>query len=114
MSNSYISVNLLFAGKSCLHLYQRNHAYFELTTNLPTPLPIYVFLYGDAYGPSHTKKKPLLLSERKEKRNWLLYSHSTRKVFCYPCMLFETGLHNLFIVGFNDWKHIDLTSRKFF
>ena len=41
-------------------------------------------------------------------RDWLLYSPSTGKVFCYVCRLFginNAGCANQFTDGFDDWKN---------
>lgn len=48
----------------------------------------------------------ILLNGKKQKRNWLLYSNSTGKLFCIPCKLFGKISGN-FSVGFNDWKHAE-------
>jgi hypothetical protein len=37
-------------------------------------------------------------------RSWLLYSESSKKVYCGPCKLFSYNT-NSFTSGFNDWKH---------
>ncbi|KAJ8914406.1 hypothetical protein NQ315_017500, partial [Exocentrus adspersus] len=44
------------------------------------------------------------------RRDWLLYSSSTNRVYCLPCKLFNspnTQNTNAFVYGFNDWKHMD-------
>ena len=46
----------------------------------------------------------------KIKREWLLYSPSTGKVFCFYCKLFESTNHSSMFSnkGFDDWKHPEL------
>ena len=46
----------------------------------------------------------------KIKREWLLYSPSTGKVFCFYCKLFECTNHSSMFSneGFDDWKHPEL------
>ncbi|KFM62958.1 Zinc finger MYM-type protein 1, partial [Stegodyphus mimosarum] len=45
------------------------------------------------------------------KRDWLIFSESTGKFFCYKCILFKSDLPgnpnlcNQFLTGFNDWKN---------
>lgn len=41
------------------------------------------------------------------KRDWLVYSKSTGRVFCVPCCLFQAGNKRTSFSeeGFNDWKH---------
>jgi hypothetical protein len=49
-----------------------------------------------------------LKNHEKVKRNWLIYSPSTGKVFCFACKLFGSNAmaSNPFCSeGFNDWKH---------
>lgn len=49
-----------------------------------------------------------LKNNEKVKRDWLIYSPSTGKVFCFPCKLFGSNAmaSNPFCTeGFNDWKH---------
>ncbi|XP_055908461.1 zinc finger MYM-type protein 1-like [Eupeodes corollae] len=42
----------------------------------------------------------------KIKREWLMYSPSTGKVFCFPCVLFgEEQSRSQFKTGFSDWKN---------
>ena len=38
------------------------------------------------------------------KRDWLIYSPSTGKIFCFFCLLFQ-GSDDNFRSGFNDWAH---------
>ena len=38
------------------------------------------------------------------KRDWLIYSPSTGKIFCFSCLLFQDSDDN-FRSGFNDWPH---------
>eukprot|EP00794_Sanderia_malayensis_P015939 gene15939-biopygen13560 len=46
----------------------------------------------------------------KIKREWLLYSLSTGKVFCFYCKLFESTNHSSMFSneGFDDWKHPEM------
>ncbi|XP_055905691.1 zinc finger MYM-type protein 5-like [Eupeodes corollae] len=45
------------------------------------------------------------VSGGKIKREWLMYSPSTGKVFCFPCVLFgEEQSRSQFKTGFSDWK----------
>eukprot|EP00794_Sanderia_malayensis_P003780 gene3780-biopygen3227 len=46
----------------------------------------------------------------KIKREWLLYSPSTGKVFCFYCKLFEGTNHSSMFSneGFDDWKHPEM------
>eukprot|EP00794_Sanderia_malayensis_P010048 gene10048-biopygen8254 len=46
----------------------------------------------------------------KIKREWLLYSPSTGKVFCFYCKLFESTNHSSMFSneGFDDWKHPEM------
>lgn len=47
-----------------------------------------------------------LLNNEKRPRKWLIYSPSTGKVYCGPCLLFGGGTHfGRQDVGFNDWKN---------
>lgn len=39
------------------------------------------------------------------KREWLLYSPSTYKVYCFYCCLFNDKKSGQFCTGFNDWKN---------
>ncbi|XP_055910467.1 zinc finger MYM-type protein 1-like [Eupeodes corollae] len=46
------------------------------------------------------------VSGGKIKREWLMYSPSTGKVFCFPCVLFgEEQSGSQFKTGFSDWKN---------
>ncbi len=46
------------------------------------------------------------ISGNKIKRDWLMYSPSTGKVYCLPCVLFgETQSQSQFQTGFSDWKN---------
>ena len=42
-------------------------------------------------------------------REWLLYSPSVGKVYCFPCILFSTSkcFFGDVNIGFNDWKHAE-------
>lgn len=47
------------------------------------------------------------------KRDWLLYSKSTGKVFCVPCLLFHAEEQKTSMSkGFNDWKHSSDMAKK--
>ncbi|GFQ95848.1 zinc finger MYM-type protein 1 [Trichonephila clavata] len=46
------------------------------------------------------------ISGGKIKREWLMYSPSTGKVYCFPCILFgEAQNRSHFQTGFSDWKN---------
>ncbi|XP_039315251.1 zinc finger MYM-type protein 1-like [Solenopsis invicta] len=45
-----------------------------------------------------------LQNGEKVKREWVLYSPSQGKIFCFPCKLFNES-DTSFTTGFNDWKH---------
>lgn len=46
------------------------------------------------------------ISGGKIKREWLMYSPSTGKVYCFPCILFgEAQNRSQFQTGFSDWKN---------
>ncbi|XP_023311929.1 zinc finger MYM-type protein 1-like [Anoplophora glabripennis] len=50
-----------------------------------------------------------LLNREKRPRKWLIYSPSTGKVFCGPCLLFGGGTSfGKQDVGFNDWKNASI------
>ncbi|XP_022834878.1 zinc finger MYM-type protein 1-like [Spodoptera litura] len=50
-----------------------------------------------------------LLNREKRSRKWLIYSPSTGKVFCGPCLLFGGGTSfGKQDVGFNDWKNASI------
>jgi len=38
------------------------------------------------------------------RRQWLMYSVSKNKLFCFPCILFCTT-NRAFVSGFDDWQH---------
>ena len=38
-------------------------------------------------------------------RDWLIYSPSKGRVFCYVCRLFSNDQPSQFITGFDDWKN---------
>nr|XP_015918874.1 zinc finger MYM-type protein 5-like [Parasteatoda tepidariorum] len=49
------------------------------------------------------------------KRDWLILSKSTGKLYCYVCKLFSSEIsQNVFQTGFNDWKnaHILISSHE--
>lgn len=39
-------------------------------------------------------------------RQWLMYSVSNNKLFCFPCVLFSSQ-DCAFVSGFNDWPHLN-------
>ena len=48
----------------------------------------------------------VLTNEKTIKRNWMLYSETSRMAYCFICKLFaDRETH--FASGFNDWKHIN-------
>ena len=47
-----------------------------------------------------------LLNWRKKKRNWLCYSPSTGKGFCFQCKLFSPEDSAFSRSGFCDWKNV--------
>jgi hypothetical protein len=50
-----------------------------------------------------------LLNREKRPRKWLIYSPSTGKVYCGPCLLFGAGTSfGKQDVGFNDWKNASI------
>ncbi|KAL4710117.1 hypothetical protein ACJJTC_016519 [Scirpophaga incertulas] len=50
-----------------------------------------------------------MLNREKRPRKWLIYSPSTGKVFCGPCLLFGGGTNfGKQDVGFNDWKNASI------
>lgn len=66
------------------------------------------------YGPKEKRKatSSMFFSNLKngelKRREWLLYSNSAGKCFCFPCSLFhqkQNPVRSGFIIGFNDWKH---------
>lgn len=40
------------------------------------------------------------------RRQWLMYSVSKNKLFCFPCILFCTT-NCAFVSGFDDWQHLN-------
>ncbi|XP_035213537.1 zinc finger MYM-type protein 5-like [Stegodyphus dumicola] len=52
-----------------------------------------------------------LQNGKQQKRNWLLYSNTSGKVYCIPCKLFGSA-NNPFSAGFNDWKHSEKISDR--
>lgn len=42
---------------------------------------------------------------KKEKREWLIYSETSRKIYCFVCKLFSKSSNKL-ITGYNSWKNI--------
>lgn len=46
----------------------------------------------------------VLANGEKSRRVYLLYSHSTGRIFCVPCRLFG-GTTKIATQGFDDWKH---------
>ena len=44
-------------------------------------------------------------------RNWLCYSKTRRRVYCFVCRLMSPTLSNL-TSGFNDWKHAHKNSKQ--
>lgn len=48
-----------------------------------------------------------LLNGEKIRRQWLVYSHSTDKMYCYPCVLFSKSKTCAFTNGYCDWKHLN-------
>lgn len=52
-------------------------------------------------------------NEERHRREWLLYSETTGKVFCIYTKLFDMNSENAFVSGFNDWKnHIRIDSHE--
>lgn len=47
----------------------------------------------------------MLLNGEKLTRQWLIYSESTKSVFCGPCRLFKQD-NQFGNQGFNDWKNV--------
>lgn len=46
-----------------------------------------------------------LINGENVRREWLLYSVSTNKIYCIQCTLFGSKTGSIFVKGFNDWKH---------
>jgi hypothetical protein len=44
-------------------------------------------------------------TQAKVDRNWVCYSDSCQKIFCFYCKLFAKERDSLFMRGFNDWKN---------
>ena len=46
------------------------------------------------------------------KREWLVYSPKTKKVYCFYCLLFcDYGKRGLLCEGFNDWKKMSYIAK---
>ena len=46
----------------------------------------------------------------KKERKWLFYCKNKDAVYCFPCLLFVSGAHNIPFCqsdGFRDWKHLN-------
>lgn len=46
-----------------------------------------------------------MINGEKTTRSWLIYSQSSKKVFCGPCRLFDRNNSKLATEGFHDWKN---------
>lgn len=40
-------------------------------------------------------------------RKWLIYCKTLDTLFCFPCTLFCDDRRNVWVTGFNDWKHLN-------
>lgn len=43
-----------------------------------------------------------------EERTWIIFSETSKSIYCYPCKLFS-GLKSKLTTGFQNWKHIGAT-----
>lgn len=50
-------------------------------------------------------------NDTKEFRQWLLYSGTSKSVYCYACRLFSQS-QSKFSTGFNDWRNLALSLKK--
>ncbi|GFQ74067.1 TTF-type domain-containing protein, partial [Trichonephila clavata] len=63
-----------------------------------------VYYRGLSYDHFYRKK----INGVKEERNWLIFSETSKAVYCYPCKLFSATSSKL-LTGFQNWKIITAT-----
>jgi hypothetical protein len=67
-----------------------------------------VFNEGGKTVATKLKESPFYLTRdngTKEKKEWLIFSETTKSAYCFICKLFSTK-SNVLVTGCSDWKNI--------